>query len=599
MHDISLILTIAAGLTGALVLGLITERLGVSPILGYLLAGFLIGPNSPGFIADPALAAQLAEIGVILMMFGVGLHFDLKYLASVWRVCVLGAVIQSSVATMLGAAVAVAFGWSFGAGVVLGLSISVASTVVLLRVLMDNQMLETSHGRIAVGWLVAEDILTVLVLVLLPTIVHARQVGGSGVAMLQPLAWAMLKLCAMSAIIVWGGGKLIPWLMELIARLRSRELFTLGVLVMAVGIAVGSALIFGASMALGAFLAGIVVGQSKVHHQAAADALPMRDIFAVLFFVSVGMLFDFRIPLDYPWLVLATLAVILLGKPLAALSAVVALGYPLRTALTAAISLSQIGEFSFILGSMGKDLGVLPELGYSVMIACAMITIALNPLVFRQLPRVERFVLDRAWLRRLLTFRRREEQPTAAGPAAPSGEQIVDGMAVEPPPPTAIVVGYGPIGQTLTRILIVHGVRPTIINLNIATVKRLMAEGLPAVYGDASQADILTAAGIAKAQYLLVTLPELAAKLPLLSMARKLNPEVRILTRARYLGERTALEAAGAKHIIYEEGEVAATMAQQLMEDVAAAPSEIAEETNRIRAQLTAGPWQDLFGNHK
>src|SRR5574341_1571011 len=359
MHNFDLIATITGGLAAALVLGYITNRLGLSPIVGYLLAGFAVGPNTPGFVANKHLADQLAEIGVILLMLGVGLQFHLKELLAVPRIAIPGAIFQSLVATALGTLMGVAFGWSLAAGLVFGLAISVASTVVLMRILADNNELHTPSGHIAIGWLVVEDLFTVLVLVLLPAIFSTGQTEASSV--LAALGAAILKLGAMVAFTFFVGGRLIPWLLGHVAATRSRELFMLTVLVVALGIAVGSAQLFGASMALGAFLAGMVVGRSEFSLRAAAEALPMRDAFAVLFFVSMGMLLDPFQLLPNAGLVAGTLAVILLGKPLAALLIVLLLKYPLRVALSIAVVLAQIGEFSFILSALGKNLGILDD----------------------------------------------------------------------------------------------------------------------------------------------------------------------------------------------------------------------------------------------
>ena len=359
MHDLPLITTIAAAFTAAWVLGLITQKLKLSPIVGYLLAGIVIGPYSPGFVGDAHLAAQLAEVGVILLMFGVGLHFHLDDLLAVRNVALPGAVGQSLVATLLGVVVAMAFGWSVRSGLVLGMALSVASTVVLIRVLTDHRMLDTTHGHVAVGWLIVEDIFTVIVLVLIPAMGTSDPNGaGPGRSLWIALPLALAKLGALVAILGLAGSRAVPWIMVQVARLRSRELFTLTVLVMAIAIATVSAYTFGASLALGAFLAGMIVGRSPVAHQAAADALPLRDAFAVLFFTSVGMLFDPMFLVRQPLLTLACLGIVLIGKPLAALTIVAAIGYPARTALTVALGLAQIGEFSFILSEVARKHGL-------------------------------------------------------------------------------------------------------------------------------------------------------------------------------------------------------------------------------------------------
>jgi CPA2 family monovalent cation:H+ antiporter-2 len=382
MHNnLDLILTLTGGLAAALALGYVTHRLGLSPIVGYLLAGVAVGPNTPGFVANRELAEQLSEVGVVLLMFGVGLHFHLKELLAVRRVAVPGAVGQSLAATALGVVVAWAFGWGWAAGLVFGLAVSVASTVVLVRVLSDNNDLHTPAGHVAVGWLVVEDLFTVVVLVLLPALFGAGPAGPGRLPL--ALGLAALKIGALVALVFLVGGRLIPWLLGRVTVTGSRELFTLTILVVALGIAVGSALLFGVSMALGAFLAGMVVGRSEFSMRAASEALPLRDAFAVLFFVSVGMLFDPRDLMEAPGVAAATLGIVLLGKPLAALGIVLLLRHPLRVAGAVAVALAQIGEFSFILGALGKDLGLLTDRALNTLVVTAIVSISLNPLLYR------------------------------------------------------------------------------------------------------------------------------------------------------------------------------------------------------------------------
>ena len=401
MHEIPLITTIALALSAALLFGLIVRRLGLSPIVGYLIAGVLIGPHTPGVVGDAKIASELAEIGVILLMFGVGLHFSLKDLLAVRWIAVPGALGQSTAATLACAALAVAVGWTWQTGLILGIAVSVASTVVLLRALIDHGVVDTPEGHAAVGWLVVEDIITVLVLVLLPPLAAT---GGNGAGLWQTIATAVLKLALLTAIMMLAGARFVPWLLLRVARLRSRELFTLTVLVMAICVATISYVAFGASMALGAFLGGMVVGQSKVSDQAAADVLPMRNAFAVLFFVAVGMLFDYRAVLESPMLMLGVLGIILLVKPVAALAIVIIGGHSLKTALTVAGGLAQIGEFSFILGDMAQSLGLMPGKVNNMIVAGAIISIGLNPFVFRRMlalePVLGRSALLAKWLAR-------------------------------------------------------------------------------------------------------------------------------------------------------------------------------------------------------
>jgi CPA2 family monovalent cation:H+ antiporter-2 len=389
MHGADLILTLTGGLAAALVFGYITQRLGLSPIVGYLLGGTLVGPHTPGFVANPQMAEQLAEIGVILLMFGVGLQFHVEELLAVRRVAVPGAILQSLAATAMGAVIAHAFGWSWPAGIVFGIALSVASTVVLIRVLTDNGDLQTATGHIAVGWLVVEDLMTVVVLVLLPALVRDG-VSTAPAALLATLALTTLKVSTLVVFTLVVGKRVIPWLLDRVAATRSRELFTLTVLVLALGIAVGSAMLFGVSMALGAFLAGMVVGRSEHSLRAASEALPMRDAFAVLFFVSVGMLLDPRALTDQPLLIAAMLAVVLMGKPVVALAIVVLMRYSLRDALAVAIALAQIGEFSFILVTLGRELGLLASEATNTIVTVAIVSIVLNPVLYRTLGRIGR-----------------------------------------------------------------------------------------------------------------------------------------------------------------------------------------------------------------
>lgn len=561
-HNLPLLTTIAAGFAAAWVFGLITQRLGLSPIVGYLLAGIAIGPYTPGFTGDVGLAKQLAEVGVILLMFGVGLHFHLKDLWAVKSVAVPGALGQSAVATLAAMGVFYAMGWPLRSGMVLGMAMAVASTVVLLRVLMDRGMLNTSHGHVAVGWLIVEDILTVLVLVMVPIFAvgpdGAGAGAGGGLSGLATIGWALLKLGALVAIVLLAGSRVVPTILTQVAKLRSAELFTLTVLVLSVTIAVGSATLFGASVALGAFLAGIVVAQSPLSHQAAADALPMRDAFAVLFFVSVGMLFDPSFVVTHPLMVAAGLVVVLLFKPLAALVIVALCGYPVRTALTVAIGLAQIGEFSFILGQVSREHGLMPEEGMNVLVATAMISITLNPMLFRSLDAFERRVENVGWLWRLLNARhaRRTAQlnTAAAADAAATGK------------PLAVIVGYGPVGRLVDAMLRDAGIHTVILDMNIDTIRSLTKSGRTAIYGDATRREVLEQAGIRRAIHLIVSLPHTEGRVPLVMAARELNPTVEITVRARYLAERDVLRKAGASKVVFEEGEAGVALARHVLE---------------------------------
>ncbi|MCE7972787.1 MAG: sodium:proton exchanger [Leptolyngbya sp. PLA1] len=571
-----LLTTIAAAFAAAWVLGLITQKLGLSPIVGYLLAGIVIGPHTPGFVGDVQLAQQLAEVGVILLMFGVGLHFHLDDLLAVRRVAVPGAIGQSLLATLATFAIFHLLGWPLKSTLVLGAAMAVASTVVLLRVLMDRGMLGTSHGHVAVGWLIVEDLFTVVALVIVPLLAPAPAgvAGTSAASPLLVIGLALLKLAAFVAIVLLVGSRIVPWVMNAVARLRSRELFTLTVLVLSVTIAVGAYTFFGASVALGAFLAGMVVAQSAVSHQAAADALPMRDAFAVLFFVSVGMLFDPAFIISQPLLVAAGLAVVLVVKPLAAIIIVATLGYPARTALTVAIGLAQIGEFSFILGQVASDHSLLPKDGMNVIVATAMISITLNPLLFGSLDRVEALAQRVPWLWWLLNARadRRAAQINAL--SRPVGE---DGS------PTTIIIGYGPVGRLVDALVRDAGLPTLIIDMNIDTVRSLAKARRAALFGDATRREVLEQAGIRRAAHLVITLPETAGRISLVAAARELNPAIEVTVRARYLAERDSLRAAGASRIVYEEGEVGIALARHVMERRGVEPATIDKLLAAIR----------------
>lgn len=485
MHNLELIVTLTAGLAFALALGLLAHKMRLPPIVGYLIAGLLLGPHTPGLVIDRAVAGQLAEVGVILLMFGVGLQFHIKDLLAVRRIAISGALSQIAVATLLGAFAARGLGWSWPASLSFGVALSVASTVVLIRVLSDHHDLENHAGRVAIGWLVVEDIFTVFVLVFMAAIFGENRTGSAGLPM--ALGVSILKLGALAALVLVGGSRYIPRLLAIVARTRSRELFTLAVLVIALGVAVGAANVFGVSMALGAFLAGMVVGQSEFSYRAASDALPMRDSFAVLFFVSVGMLFDPAQLVRAPVLTILAVGIVLLAKPLSALVIVVALGHGARIGLRVAIALAQIGEFSFIVATLGDQLRILPGGATDSIVAAAIISITFNPLIYRLIPTLERWLEARRSLRRILAPRR--GSPIDRQPA-PSSE----------PGRYAIMVGYGPVGESVSRLLAVHGIEPRIIELNFETVQRLRSEGIPAIYGDASHADILKEAGAAGAR---------------------------------------------------------------------------------------------------
>lgn len=589
MHNLDIILTLSGCLAAAVFFGYVTHRLGLSPIVGYLLAGVVLGPNTPGFVANRDLAEQFAEIGVVLLMFGVGLHFQFKELLAVRRIALFGAIGQSTVATLLGCLVAYGFGWGWSAGLVFGMAISVASTVVLLRVLSDHNDLHTPTGHIAIGWLVVEDLITVFVLVLLPVVFRPGPEGSASVA--QAIIWSSVKIGLLIAFVIYGGGKALPWLLGKVAATRSRELFTLTVLVLALGIAVSAAILFGVSMALGAFLAGMVVGRSDFSSRAASEALPMRDAFAVLFFVSVGMLFHPSFVLQAPGLVAATLGIIILGKPIAALAIVLLLGYPLRVALSVAAALAQIGEFSFILAAMGRDLNILHQDATSALIAASIVSISLNPILYGLIDRFEERAKRSPRLWRWLNARSRLEIP---------GHRPVnddDGDTKH----QAVVVGYGPVGRTLVRLLQENGIEPTVIDLNLDTVQRLRTKGLPATYGDATHRETILEAGAKEAIALILSSSGMRGSEETIRIARELNPRIRVLARAGYLREVAALRRAGADVVFASEGEIALTMTEFILRQLGASPDQIDRERDRVRSELFGSPpeIENLLPNDK
>lgn len=564
LHNIDLILTLTGGLTAALALGFVTQKLRLSPIVGYLLAGVLVGPFTPGFVADKDIANQCAEIGIILLMFGVGLHFHLKDLLAVRKVAIPGAIVQILVATSLGAVTTKAFGWDWTAGIIFGMAISVASTVVLARVLADNRALHTPSGHIAIGWLIVEDLFTILVLVLLPALFPVA--GDLGVSVWQTLGIASTKLVLLALFAFFAGQKLIPLFLGYVARTGSRDLFTLAVLCLALGIAVASAKFFGASMALGAFLAGMIVGQSDYSARAASEALPMRDAFAVLFFVSVGMQLEPSSVMASLPLIAATTAIILIGKPLAALAVVMALGRPFKSALSVSVALSQIGEFSFILAGLAASLKLLPPEATNALVVSSIISITLNPLLYKGIDPLIRSLEKRGMVK---------------------GEPIQTGdiPELDQDAHRVVVIGYGPVGRTLSRILRDAGIEVVVVEMNINTVQALKAEGLPVMYGDATKREILHHAGIEDAEGLIISTSSVEAR-PVVEAARDLNPEIRILTRATYLKEVESLEKAGANAVFSSEGEVALSMSEFLLREMGATDEQIERERTHVREEL-------------
>ncbi|MES2660789.1 MAG: cation:proton antiporter [Verrucomicrobiota bacterium] len=581
MHHLDLILTLSGGLTAALVFGYITLRLGLSPIVGYLCAGIVVSSNTPGFVADEGLAKQMAEIGVILLMFGVGLHFHFKELLAVKRIAIPGALGQSAVATVVSMVVLRGFGWSWADGAVFGMAIAVASTVVLTRILADNNHLQTPTGHIAIGWLVVEDILTVFVLVLIPAIFGDGEsaVGGGAIAM--ALLWTTVKIAALVAFTFLVGGRVIPWILTLIARTHSRELFTLGVLVVALGIAVGSAKLFGVSMELGAFLAGMVVGRSEFSTRAATDALPMKDAFAVLFFVSVGMLFDFKSMLETPWLVIATIVIVMIVKPLSAVVITLLLRYPLGVALSVGAVLSQIGEFSFIVGTMGRQYGLISDQAFNALVATAIVSITISPLLYRAMPVLERWVARRPALWNLVNRKPLTDTGNESQPARDNGRK-------------AVIIGYGPVGKTVFRLLRDNGFSPSVIEMNLDTIQALKAKGVRAFYGDASHPDTLKAAGIKQADILILSSSSIPLGKEIIQETRRMNPGIRVIARTAYLREANELMDAGATAVFSGEGEVALSITEKILEAFGANREQIDRERDRFRRDFSKPEAQAL-----
>ena len=556
-HNVSLISTIAAGFGLAMVFGYIAARVKVPPLVGYLFAGILIGPATPGFVADVDLAGQLAEIGVMLLMLGVGLHFSLKDLLAVRRIAIPGALLQIAVATALGMGTATLWGWSLGAALVFGLALSVASTVVLLRALESRGVLESVNGQIAVGWLIVEDLVMVLVLVLLPAL--APLLGGvvehaaPGQNIWATLAITLAKVGAFIALMLVVGRRVFPRLLWLVARTGSRELFTLCVIAGAVSVAYGSAKLFDVSFALGAFFAGMMMRESEFSHRAAEESLPLRDAFSVLFFVSVGMLFDPRVLIDEPLRVLAVVAIIMVGKTLAAVVLVVAFRYSLNSALTVGASLAQIGEFSFILAGLGVALKLLPVEGQSLILAGALISIALNSLLFGAIEPVQ------AWLRQRSALARRLEQPDDPLSELPVSvdTSLLTGQIV--------LVGYGRVGQRIAQALAAHKLAFVVAEQNRELVERLRQQGVPAVSGDATEPAVLIQAHIARAAMLVIATPDTFGVRRMAEVAKALNPAIEVVVRTHNEEEMRLLEQEQIGKVFMGEHELAHGMAGHVL----------------------------------
>ena len=542
-HATPLIAMIVAGLGLAFVLGAIAARLRMSPIVGYLLAGIAVGPFTPGFVADQKLANELAEIGVILLMFGVGMHFSLRDLLSVRAIALPGAVVQIAAATSLGVVLAQAVGWGWGAGILFGLSLSVASTVVLLRALEDRGLVASERGRIAVGWLIVEDIAMVLALVLLPAL--AGWLGGAGEsgapdagAIALAILVTLAKVAGFIALVLVVGRRTIPWLLHAVA--QHRELFRLAVLAIALGVAFGSAKLFGVSFALGAFFAGMVLSESELSHRAAEETLPLREAFAVLFFVSVGMLFDPGILLREPLALAGALFIVLVGKSVAAFLIVLLFRHPVGVGMTIAASLAQIGEFSFILVGLGVALGLLPEAGRDIVLATAIISIVLNPLAFGVSRRLEPHVE---------ALNRRLRGSASVRPAADAG-----------PAGHVVIAGFGRVGTLVAAALAEKGVRFLVIESDAERVAELRDRGYAFVEGNAASRAVIAQSGIARAREFLVAIPNSFEGGRAIRHAKEINPGIRVVARAHADAEVAHLGRLGADVVIMGERQIALEM---------------------------------------
>ena len=583
-HDTPLIATIVIGLCLAFIFGAIATRLKISPLVGYLLAGVIAGPHTPGFVADQDLILQLAEIGVILLMFGVGLHFSLKDLLSVKAIAVPGALAQIAAAVALGTGLGLALGWDVQAGLVFGLALSTASTVVLLRAMQERRLIDTERGRIAVGWLIVEDLAMVMALVLLPAVASVTGRAEGSAASDPIVSWLGLgiggiilltiaKVVLFVALMLIVGRKVIPWLLNVVAQTGSRELFRLGVLAIALGVAFGAAHLFGVSFALGAFFAGMVMSESELSHRAAEESLPLRDAFAVLFFISVGMLFDPMSLLRDPLPLLGTLAIILIGKSVAAFFIVRAFRRPVSTALTISASLAQIGEFSFILAGLGVSLNLLPPAGRDLILAGAILSIFLNPVMFIVAERM------RPWIEK------RSKGETSAGDNTSAELSISE---PEPLPQTlltahTIIVGYGQIGERIAAGL--QAETPFLVIEDSSKVSAsLKDKGIQVITGNASDSDILKAANPVTARNLVIAIPNAFEAGRVTALARASNPEISIVVRACSKAEAQYLHDLGADFVILGEEEIAAAMAKAIGTEIKRKNTETVSEENEFQA---------------
>jgi CPA2 family monovalent cation:H+ antiporter-2 len=560
-HDVDLIILLAVGFGMALIFGYIAARLRLPPLIGYLVAGIIISPNTPGVVGDIQLANQLAELGVMFLMFGVGMHFSLNDLLQVRRIALPGAILQIAVATVLGIGVSMFWGWSFGSALIFGLSLSCASTVVLLKALGDRGLLDSVNGKIAVGWLLVEDLVMVLALVLLPAI--AVLLGGHALPGTDPSQsiWAtigitLLKVTGFIAFMLIIGKRLVPIIMQFVARLGSRELFTLTVVAAAVSIAYGSYAVFGVSMALGAFFAGMVVKESDFSHRAEEETLPLREIFAILFFVSVGMLFNPRILVEEPLRILAVVAIIMVGKTLAAMALVLFFRYPLNTALTVGASLAQIGEFSFILATLGLSLGLLTADAQNLILAGALFSITLNSFIFSAIEPVQRWIRARSHLARMLE---RSADPLAMLPDEVDQAYLRDQV---------VIIGYGGVGRRITENLIQQNIKVVIAEENREIVEKLREQGIAAVSGEATEPNVLIQAHIQHARLLVISPMDILDIHRIVDISKQLNPEIQVLVCAESKEEAAVIRNENIGEVFYAKEEMAKNMSHHILNQI-------------------------------
>ena len=560
-HDVDLIILLAVGFGMALIFGYIAARLRLPPLIGYLIAGIIISPNTPGIVGDIHLANQLAELGVMFLMFGVGMHFSLNDLLQVRRIALPGAILQIAVATLLGIGVSMYWGWSFGSALIFGLSLSCASTVVLLKALGDRGLLDSVNGKIAVGWLLVEDLVMVLALVLLPATAmllggHALPGTDTSQSIWLTIGITLLKVTGFIAFMLIIGKRLVPMIMQFVARLGSRELFTLTVVAAAVSIAYGSYAVFGVSMALGAFFAGMVVKESDFSHRAEEETLPLREIFSILFFVSVGMLFDPSILIEEPLRILAVIAIIMVGKTLAAIALVLFFRYPINTALTVGASLAQIGEFSFILATLGLSLGLLTPDAQNLILAGALFSITLNSFVFSAIEPVQRWIRERSHLARLLE---RSADPLAMLPDEVDQAYLRDQV---------VIIGYGGVGRRITENLIQQNIKVVIAEENREIVEKLRSQGIAAVSGEATEPNVLIQAHIQHARLLVISPMDILDIHRIVDISKQLNPEIQVLICAESKEEAAVIREEQLGEVFYAKEEMAKNMSHHILNQI-------------------------------